>query len=109
MYKSYFNTGLKTVNKVVTIYNIFATLIREAEHIYVTNDGSNKMFVQTYTNKTGKLYPNKECWTYPRGKRRFHDVYEILIAKTPLGNQYHISELIIFDHKNTERRQNVQQ
>ena len=109
MYESYFNTGLKTVNNAVTIYNIFSILIREAEHIYVTNNGSSKMFVQTYTNKKGKLYPNKECWIYPRGRRRFHDVYKILIAKTPIGNQYRISELILLGRKNADKIQNVPQ
>jgi hypothetical protein len=104
MYKRYFNTGLKTVNNVVTIYNIFSILIREAEHMYVTNNGSNKMFVQTYTNKKGKLYPNKECWIYPKRVRRFHDVHEILIAKTPIGNQYRISELIMLADQNTENK-----
>lgn len=63
--------------------------------------------LQTYTNKKGKLYPNKECWIYPKQRRRFHEVYEILIAKTPMGNKYRISELIMFEHKNIEQTQDA--
>lgn len=93
MYESYFDTEVETVDKDMTIYNIFAALTRNAKDLYVINDGPDKMFVQTYSDKRRILsYPTAECWIYPRQTRHFSNVYEVLIAKTPIGNQYRITE-----------------
>lgn len=89
MNERYFDTGLKTVDNDIITFEIFNVLARKVKDLYVANEGPDKMFVRTYTEK---LWPTKECWIYPWEMRRFHNVYKILIAKTPMGNQYHISE-----------------
>ena len=94
MYESYFDTEVETIDKDMTTYNIFAALTRNAKDLYAINDGPDKMFVQIYSDKRRILsYPTTECWIYPGQTRRFSNVYEVLVAKTPVGNQYLITEL----------------
>lgn len=75
-------------------FEIFDILKRNAEYLYVTNDGSNKMFVKTYTYEklSKRMWPTAERWIRPGQTMRFHNVSKILIGKTSIGNQYRITE-----------------
>lgn len=92
----YFDTGLITIDGDTdeTEFEIFDILKRNAEYLYVTNRGSNKMFVKTYTfeKSSKRMWPTDERWIRPRQTYRFHNVSKILIGKTSFGNEYHITE-----------------
>jgi hypothetical protein len=97
--KHYFDTGPIIIgdgwaSDSYSTIEIFAALGRNAKDLYVINEGPDKMFVKTYTDYklSRKLLPTEERWIYPGETRCFHDVYRILIAKTSIGNQYHITE-----------------
>ncbi len=93
MVKQYYSTGLEEIKKDITIHNIFSVVKRNAKNLYVINDGSDKMFVQTYSDKTrGVLCLTEEHWILPNRRLCFHDVYEVIISKTSIGNKYRITE-----------------
>uniref|UniRef100_A0A6M3XZ74 Uncharacterized protein n=1 Tax=viral metagenome TaxID=1070528 RepID=A0A6M3XZ74_9ZZZZ len=92
----YFDTGLITIDGDTDEleFEIFDIIKRNAKNLYVTNYGSNKMFVKTYTyeKKSRRLWPTVELWIRPRQTKCFHNVSKILIGKTSIGNEYHITE-----------------
>lgn len=98
----YFDTGIITDGDTCEItFEIFSVLGRNAKCLHIINDGTVKMFVKTYTDiksiaRLGwKVWPTAECWIYPGQRRGFHDVYQVLVGKTSIGNQYRITEFDI--------------
>jgi len=93
MVEQYYSTGLEEIKEEITIHNIFAATTRNAKQLYIINDGPDKMFVQIYSDKTKEmLYPTEEHWLFSNRRMCFHDVYEVIISKTPIGNKYRITE-----------------
>lgn len=100
MVDTYFDITSTTTNIDIK-FDIYNILKRTAKNLYVVNDGSYDMFIKLCTNMKSpkKAYTLSGYWI-PHGKIGcFHNVYEIIVAKSAFRNQYRITEFEFIDQR----------